>query len=1542
MATTVIGDLFVRLGVDLTDMNRGFTSAENRLEKFGTQMFFLGSRITAGVTLPFTAAAGAVTKWGMDFNKALTESLAIMNGVTPAIRDQMGAVAKSVTDFSKFSAVEGAEGFYHLASAGLDAQTSMGALPVATKFAQAGVFDLAKATEFLAGAQAAMSDGTESAGQKVADMARIADVLTLANNRALGTVQDFAEALTNKAGAALRQTHKSVEEGVAVLAAYAEQNIKGKAAGQQLWMVLRDLSTYALKNADDFKRFGISVFDAQGNMRNMANIIGDVEKATRNMSDAERTEMFIALGIPLRSVAATKALIGYSDAIRKHQEALEAAGGTTDKVANEQMKALSNQVMQLWNQFKVASTEIFESFVPTIQRYIIPAMETALAKFKEFGKFVAGLPEPVKALGLALGALVVSIGPITAFIGSLSLLGGAALRGITAMVGLFGDWAVKAGLAAGGSNAFAKGAKELDAIWLSTYNGAVAAANAQKIFGEAAVNSGIAAADEARALAMLKPAYPIAALSLWTAGIVAGTAAIYEINKETGTWQGTLLALATPFAGTFALLSRFADWLGVDTSLIRDIGAIYRDAFVIGWNIGTEVVKHWASVTMGAIGGVYDYVKDKLAYMMKILSVAMPQSMQVVIAGMAALANAGPGMIESIERSMHAARLAMDKAAGFGPNIKDINLPFEPPKPGTPRPPARPGGGGGMPDVPPAQQKRIHTTRLELVKMRDDLSALGDTYAVQSRVAIASFGSIDNAQNKVFYSSDKAVDSMRELLDKSTAGLVDMQTELQRFSETSGEAHRTTLKSNLAKIKRDQDEHYRDQLRGLARVDGDEYDEYVRHLNQLKAQDEEYLRVYEAVESGKLAQSLGVSDKILRNWTNMSQAQRDQIIATQIKWNDYVRDMEKAIGVIGALGDLFKAIGGPASDLGSALSFAAQNMAAFVQAGQDIMHGDMAKGVIEATTATVNAIKAMQDSGSRIGRAAIGAEAGFQLGGAWGAVIGALAGFIMKDPGWKKIQKSIDSMWDISISKELAQQIDADSKNLGGRLNAMLAHLGEIIAAGGGLSANNVNQWAGRLSQVFTSLVQGTLNGAQAADILDKSFNDLVKVGTTTNGVVSDQISRLVLLERQYKTGSAAIGEFAKAQLGIAAGGFNKIVAGLFGPLTTGQDTLNQLDQEQEGILEKIEKLKAQISDYEKNGTKNDKQRVALMLARVNLAKQERLLNESQAKEASISAQVAQFLDETEHVSADAQAKFDRMGRLAMVTFNAMISSGMSYRDALAAVGDGLDVLIEAQKEFGLSSSDSFSQLMKLREFATVHPELMDMLDGLTQMMTGLTNTSFMTDQTFNDLGDTAADVFQKMIDGGLTADEAMAIMHPTLQLLWELEKKFGFTVDEATQALLDQAEASGTVGEQYMSANDKMVLGIDKLNKMFELFLKHLGIDIPQAAEDAANAVNSAMGNIHPVEVDVIYNEKNKPGGEPNYPEPQMATGGVLTRPTHVLAGEAGPEAIVPLDRLFDEIQAMRASEGNTFIVTTTLDGEVLTRKVLKNVQNVLSLRGV
>ena len=139
------------------------------------------------------------------------------------------------------------------------------------------MFDLQVATDYLTDAQSALGlTIRDDAIANMANMTRVSDVLVDAANLSNASVEQFSASLTNKAGPAMRQVGMDIESGVAVLAAFADQGIKGEEAGTQFAIVLRDLQTRAIENKAAFEAAGVSVYDANGEFRNMSEIIEDL------------------------------------------------------------------------------------------------------------------------------------------------------------------------------------------------------------------------------------------------------------------------------------------------------------------------------------------------------------------------------------------------------------------------------------------------------------------------------------------------------------------------------------------------------------------------------------------------------------------------------------------------------------------------------------------------------------------------------------------------------------------------------------------------------------------------------------------------------------------------------------------------------------------------------------------------------------------------------------------------------------------------------------------------------------------------------------------------------------------------------------------------------------------------------------------------------------------------------------------------------------------------------------------------------------------
>ena len=404
----------------LTKFNpKGLAQAEKALVNFGKR--------AAQVALGATAAVGAIGAVSVrefaNFDGALTKSLAIMGDVENEMREEMAKAARQMALETTFSAEQAAESFFFLASAGLDAQASIKAMPTVAKFAQAGMFDMALATDLLTDAQSALGlTIRDDAIKNMENMARVSNVLVKANTLANASVEQFSTSLTTKAGAALRAVGKDVEEGVAVLAAFADQGIKGELAGTQLSIVLRDLTTKAIRNEGAFRRMGIEVFDSAGEMANLGDIIGDLETALGGMSDETQKATLLQLGFSDKSLGSLQALMGTSEAIKTYEAELRNAAGTTDEVANKQLETFNAQMQLLKSRFEEAGITIGAALAPAIMDLVeqmTPLIDQTTPVLLEL--FEGMLPVIAEIAGTLPGFLEALI-PIIPAMGDLALL----------------------------------------------------------------------------------------------------------------------------------------------------------------------------------------------------------------------------------------------------------------------------------------------------------------------------------------------------------------------------------------------------------------------------------------------------------------------------------------------------------------------------------------------------------------------------------------------------------------------------------------------------------------------------------------------------------------------------------------------------------------------------------------------------------------------------------------------------------------------------------------------------------------------------------------------------------------------------------------------------------------------------------------------------------------------------------------------------------------------------------------------------------------
>lgn len=406
---------------DLKKVDKQVRKAQKEMDRLGRRVSDTGKVLTKAFTLPLLIVGAAVTKIGADFDAAFTKSTAIMGDLSDTLKKDLKNAAIEVSKVTEFSAKAAAEAYFFLASAGKTAAQSVGLMPLVARFAQAGAFDLARATDLLTDAQSALGLSSKNTVEDMENMTRVSDVLVKANTLANATVAQFSESLTNKAGAALRILGKDIEEGAAVLAVFADQGLKGAASGEALNIVLRDMQRASLKNEETFKRAKVAVFDQSGEMRNMSDIIGDLDTLLAGMSDKQRRATLTMLGFQDKSISATMALLGTADAIKEYEKELRKAAGTTGEVSDKQLKTFWKQIGLIKDRL-IAVGLTAEGFASIGNDVLLPVLDKLISLIEDLNNWWNGLDSTMRKTLKGFIVIAVAIGPVVFLIGKLIVL----------------------------------------------------------------------------------------------------------------------------------------------------------------------------------------------------------------------------------------------------------------------------------------------------------------------------------------------------------------------------------------------------------------------------------------------------------------------------------------------------------------------------------------------------------------------------------------------------------------------------------------------------------------------------------------------------------------------------------------------------------------------------------------------------------------------------------------------------------------------------------------------------------------------------------------------------------------------------------------------------------------------------------------------------------------------------------------------------------------------------------------------------------------
>ena len=321
----------------------------------------------AGVAAFAGATAGAVAfgKSAIDAGSQFDSSMAQVAATMGVTVDQIGDLRDFAMDMgakTAFSATEAADALNYMALAGYDSTEAMQALPNVLNLAAAGSIDLASASDMVTDAQSAL-------GLTMDESAQLVDKMAMASSKSNTSVAQLGEAILTVGGTAKNLAGGTTELATA-LGILADNGVKGAEGGTALRNIILSLSapTDTAKQAID--DLGLSVFDAQGNMRSLNDIFGDMSGTLGKMTQEEQTQVLneIFNKVDLKSVNALLANTG--DRFNELSGYIDDATGAAEKMANTQLDNLAGDVTLFQSALEGAKITISDQLTPYLREFV--------------------------------------------------------------------------------------------------------------------------------------------------------------------------------------------------------------------------------------------------------------------------------------------------------------------------------------------------------------------------------------------------------------------------------------------------------------------------------------------------------------------------------------------------------------------------------------------------------------------------------------------------------------------------------------------------------------------------------------------------------------------------------------------------------------------------------------------------------------------------------------------------------------------------------------------------------------------------------------------------------------------------------------------------------------------------------------------------------------------------------------------------------------------------------------------------------------------
>ncbi len=349
-----------RVGKLTRSMRNNFDKLNRSVNKFG-QGIKKGA-IVATAALALTSGAMAnVIMTGAEFEQTLVSAAAKFPGEirkgTEAFK-QLEDAARKTGATTEFTATQSAQALNFLAMAGFNAEQSVSALPGVVDLATAASVDLATATDVATDSLGAFGLMTKDATKLGVNLARVNDVIAKTTTTANTTVETLFETIKDGAPVAT-SAGASLETFAALAGELANAGIKGTRAGTTLKNMFLTIAAPTAGAAKILKRLGIQTRDANGDMLDIVDVLGSLNKSLAGLGTAEKAGVLEGIFGKIPIAGVNVLLQAGSDRLKEYRKQLEGASGASTIMANVMRDTLQGRLNSLTSAIEGVKISMF-------------------------------------------------------------------------------------------------------------------------------------------------------------------------------------------------------------------------------------------------------------------------------------------------------------------------------------------------------------------------------------------------------------------------------------------------------------------------------------------------------------------------------------------------------------------------------------------------------------------------------------------------------------------------------------------------------------------------------------------------------------------------------------------------------------------------------------------------------------------------------------------------------------------------------------------------------------------------------------------------------------------------------------------------------------------------------------------------------------------------------------------------------------------------------------------------------------------------------